>query len=60
MIKKDNFKIKKKYLEKIKIFKKYNELYYSKSNPIVEDAIYDSLEKSGFSLVQKSYSSSKR
>ena len=53
MIKKNNFKIKKKYLEKIKIFKKYNELYYSKSNPIVEDAIYDSLKNEILDLEKK-------
>ncbi len=44
MIEKDNLKIKKIYLKKIKILKKYNESYYNKSNPIVEDKVYDSLK----------------
>ena len=35
MIKKDNFRIKKTYLEKIKLLKKYNESYNNKSDPIV-------------------------
>ena len=44
MIKKDNLKIKKKYFEKIKILKNYNNSYYDKSKPIVDDATYDSLK----------------
>ncbi len=55
MIKKDNLKIKKKYLEKIKILKNYNNSYYDKSKPIVDDAIYDSLKNEIFEL-EKTYS----
>ena len=35
-MKSDNLKIKKNYLKKIKKFQKYNEAYYNKSDPIVE------------------------
>ncbi len=37
--------LKKNYLSKIKLIKKYNEAYYNQSNPIVDDAIYDNLKK---------------
>ena len=53
MIKKNNLKIKKIYLQKIKLLKKYNESYYNKSNPIVEDAIYDSLKNEIVTLEKK-------
>ncbi len=53
MIKKDNFKIKKTYLEKIKLLKKYNESYYNKSDPIVEDVIYDDLKNEILGLEKK-------
>ncbi len=43
-MKKNNSKIKDSYLEKIEKFKKYNKAYYDNSNPIVEDAVYDSLK----------------
>ena len=52
MIKKDNLKIKK-YFEKIKILKNYNNSYYDKSKPIVDDAIYDSLKNEIFELEKK-------
>ena len=53
MIKKDNFRIKKNYLEKIKLLKKYNESYYNKSDPIVEDNIYDDLKNEILGLEKK-------
>ena len=53
MIKKDNLKIKKKYFEKIKILKNYNNSYYDKSKPIVDDSIYDSLKSEIFELEKK-------
>ena len=53
MIEKSNFKIKKKYLEKIKILKKYNESYYNRSKPIVDDSVYDQLKKEIFELEKK-------
>ncbi len=53
MIQKDNLKLKKIYLEKIKLFKKYNESYYDKNNPIVEDAIYDLLKNEILDLEKK-------
>ena len=37
--------IKKKYLKKIKVLENYNKNYYNKSNPIVNDQIYDDLKK---------------
>jgi len=37
--------IQKKYNDKIKLIKKYNASYYDKSNPIVNDQIYDNLKK---------------
>ena len=45
MIKKNNLKIKEIYLKKIKILKKYNEAYFNKSRPIVDDSVYDDLKK---------------
>ena len=37
--------IQKKYNDKIKLIKKYNASYYDKSNPIVDDEVYDNLKK---------------
>ena len=37
--------IKKKYNDKVKLIKKYNFSYYDKSNPIVNDQIYDNLKQ---------------
>ena len=37
--------IQKKYNDKIKLIKKYNANYYDKSNPIVNDQVYDNLKK---------------
>ena len=53
MIKKNNSKVKKIYIEKIKLLKKYNESYYNESNPIVEDVIYDRLKNEILSLEKK-------
>ena len=45
-MKPENLKdLKKNYLKKIRLIKKYNEAYYNQSNPIVDDAIYDKLKK---------------
>ena len=44
MIKKNNLKIKEDYLKKIQIYKKYNEAYFNKSNPLVDDNVYDNLK----------------
>ena len=53
MIKKNNLKIKINYLKKIKIFKKYNEAYFNKSKPIVDDSSYDDLKKEILELEKK-------
>ena len=53
MIKKNNLKVKKIYIEKIKLLKKYNETYYNESDPIVEDVIYDRLKNEILSLEKK-------
>ena len=37
--------IQKEYNNKIKLINKYNSYYYDKSNPIVNDQIYDNLKK---------------
>ncbi len=37
--------IQKKYNDKIKLIKKYNANYYDKSNPIVNDQVYDNLKQ---------------
>ena len=39
-MKNNNLKVKKNYLEKIKKFQIYNEAYYNKSDPIVDDMIH--------------------
>ena len=42
--------IQKKYNDKIKLIKKYNISYYDKSNPIVNDQVYDNLKKEKYNL----------
>ena len=37
--------IQKKYNNKIKLINKYNDYYYNKSNPIIDDQTYDNLKK---------------
>ena len=37
--------LKKIYLKKIKLIKKYDEAYYDFSKPIVDDATYDNIKK---------------
>ena len=53
MIKKNNLKIKENYLKKIKIYKKYNEAYFNKSNPVVDDNVYDNLKNEILVLEKK-------
>ena len=53
MIKKNNLKIKEDYLKKIQIYKKYNEAYFNKSNPLVDDNVYDNLKKEILILEKK-------
>ena len=55
MIKKNNLKIKENYLKKIQIYKKYNEAYFNKSNPVVDDNVYDNL-KNEILVLEKKYS----
>ena len=45
--------IKKEYLEKISLVKRYNEAYYLNSNPKVSDAFYDELKKKILDLEKK-------
>ncbi len=49
----DKTSIKKKYIDKIKKLKKHNELYYSKSKPIISDKDYDELKLSIINLEKK-------
>ena len=46
-------KIKKNYFKKIKMFKKYNEAYYDKSNPLVSDSVFDILKREILDLEKK-------
>ena len=41
----DKKKIKSEYNQKIKLINDYNENYYDKSKPLVEDKEYDELKK---------------
>ena len=41
----DKKEIQKKYSNKIKLLNKYNDSYYDKSNPIVNDQVYDNLKR---------------
>ena len=52
MIKKKE--IIKEYKEKISLLNKYNEFYYDKSNPIVDDVKFDFLKKE-VKLLEKKY-----
>ena len=40
-----NKEIQKKYNNKIKLINKYNDFYYDKSQPIVDDQVYDNLKR---------------
>jgi len=46
--------IKKNYSKKINLFKKYNEFYYNKSSPLVEDYLFDILKNEIIEL-EKNY-----
>tara|TARA_B100000579_G_scaffold125978_1_gene101599 strand:+ start:4743 stop:6779 length:2037 start_codon:yes stop_codon:yes gene_type:complete len=46
-------KIKKKYLEKVKLLKKHNALYYSKDSPTISDSDFDKIKKELIILEQK-------
>ena len=37
--------VKKDYLNKIKLIKKYNKFYYDKSNPAISDDEYDKIKR---------------
>ena len=37
-------KINQQYLEKIKLFQKYNKSYYDLNNPLVTDQVFDKLK----------------
>ena len=41
----NNISIKKNYLNKIKLIKKYNKYYYDKNNPVISDEEYDKLKR---------------
>ncbi|WP_415284344.1 NAD-dependent DNA ligase LigA [Candidatus Pelagibacter sp. Uisw_130] len=45
--------VQKKYLEKIKLYQKYNRLYYNDDKPIVTDQTYDILKKEIIDLENK-------
>ena len=40
-----NTSIKKDYLSKLKLVKKYNKYYYDKSSPIITDDEYDQIKR---------------
>ena len=46
--------IKKEYLRKIKLFKKYNKFYYDKSSPLITDSLFDILKNQIIEL-EKNY-----
>ena len=45
-----NTSIKKNYLKKIKLLKKYNKFYYDKSKPLISDKEYDKLKQDIFNI----------
>ena len=45
-----NTLIKKNYLKKIKLLKKYNKFYYDKSKPLISDKEYDELKQDIFNI----------
>jgi len=45
--------IQKKYLDKLKLIEKYNQNYYEKSKPLVDDRAYDSLKREILNLETK-------
>ena len=49
----DKNKIETEYQKKLKLLHKYNEYYFDKSTPIVEDSKYDQLKKEILSLEKK-------
>ena len=53
MKKKDNLNVKEDYLKKIKLINKYNEYYYSKSKPLVDDSTYDKIKYEILNLEKK-------
>ncbi len=48
-----NEKINQKYLEKIKLFQKYNKHYYNLNKPIVDDSEFDKLKQEIINLEKK-------
>ena len=46
-------KISQKYLEKIKLFKKYNKHYYDLNKPIIDDHEFDKLKLEIINLEKK-------
>ena len=46
----DKKKIRKLYQKKIKLLNRYNQYYYEKNNPLVDDKNYDELKISILSL----------
>ena len=49
----DKKKIKTLYQKKIKLLNKYNQYYYDKNKPLVDDKNYDELKISILSLEKK-------
>jgi len=49
----NNDSLKKYYVNKIKLFQKYNKLYYIKSKPSVSDSKFDELKKEILGLEKK-------
>ena len=49
----ENSLIKKNYKKKIKLIKKYNKLYYDRSDPLVSDKEYDKLKKDIINIEEK-------